>query len=211
VVHNAIAGFRHLFTPTLSGRVALGYAIVVSDDPQEDGQDAIIAALEIKKTFSTGEASFLYNRRITSGEDEGGSILDDTLSVALLTRLGGKTTARLRSDLSFFDFQRVTTSGGDRLFWSVRPALSYQISRPWGASIGYIYEYTDYTQGDFQNRSDHRLVLATQLSMREWLFFELSYRFSARHVGEGQPVSDATDFDRHQVMLTVTARPSFRF
>jgi hypothetical protein len=211
VVHNAIAGFRHLFTPTLSGRVALGYAIVVSDDPQEDGQDAIIAALEIKKTFSTGEASFLYNRRITSGEDEGGSILDDTLSVALLTRLGGKTTARLRSDLSFFDFQRVTTSGGDRLFWSVRPALSYQISRPWGASIGYIYEYTDYTQGDFQNRSDHRLVLATQLSMREWLFFELSYRFSARHVGEGRPVSDATDFDRHQVMLTVTARPSFRF
>ena len=212
VVHNAIAGFRHLFTPTLSGRVALGYAIVVSDDPEEDGRDAILAALEIKKTFSTGEASFLYNRRITSGEDEGGTVLEDTLSVALLTRLGGKTTARLRSDLSFFDFQRVDPSTeGDRWFWSVRPTLSYQISRPWGASLGYIYEYTNYTQGDFQNRSDHRLVLATQLSMREWLFFELSYRFSARHVGEGDPVSDATDFDRHQVMLTVTARPAFRF
>jgi hypothetical protein len=211
VVHNASAGFSHLFTPTLSGRVALGYAIVVSDDPQDDGNDAIIAALEIKKTFSTGEASFLYNRRIISGEEEGGSVLDDTFSVALLTQLGGKTTARLRSDLSFFGFQRVTSTGGDRWFWSLRPSLSYQISRPWGASIGYIYEYTNYTQGDFQNRSDHRLVLATQLSMREWLFFELSYRYGARRVGDGQPVGDTEDFDRHQVMLTVTARPSFRF
>jgi hypothetical protein len=211
VVHNASAGFRHLFTPTLSGRVALGYAIVVSDDPQDDDNDAIIAALEIKKTLSTGEVSFLYNRRITSGEDEGGSVLDDTLSVALSTQLGGKTTARLRSDLSFFDFQRVTDSGGDRWFWSVRPSLSYQISRPWNASIAYIYELTNYTQGDFENRSDHRLLLATQFAIREWLFLDLSYRYGARRVGEGQPIGDAEDFDRHQVMLRVTAKPSFRF
>jgi hypothetical protein len=89
--------------------------------------------------------------------------------------------------------------------------LTYQILRPWGVSVAYIYQYTDYTEGTTANFSDHRLLLSTQYALREWLLLGLSYRYGARHVHGNATVRGVDEFSGNQVMLTLTASPSLRF
>jgi hypothetical protein len=90
--------------------------------------------------------------------------------------------------------------------------LTYQILRPWGVSVAYTYEYTDYTDDAITDLSDHRLLLATQYALREWLILGLSYRYGARHEhGGNTTVQGVDEFTGNQVMLTVTARPPLRF
>ena len=91
------------------------------------------------------------------------------------------------SNVSWFNYQSVTmitltSDNSDQRFLSIRPGLTYQILRPWGVSVAYIYEYTDYTDSTIANYSDHRLFLSTQYALREWLMLGLSYRYGARHV-----------------------------
>ena len=117
----------------------------------------------------------------------GDVVNDDTVSAMASINLTGKLTARLDSNVSWFNFQGVTTStltsdNSDQRFLSIRPSLTYQILRPWGVSVAYIYEYTDYTDSTFANYSDHRLFLSTQYALREWLVLGLSYRYGARRV-----------------------------
>jgi len=76
----------------------------------------------------------------------------------------------------------------------------------------YIYQYTDYTDSTFANYSDHRLFLSTGYALREWLVLGLSYRYGARRLHGGNvTAAGVNEFTDNQVMLTVTARPSFRF
>ena len=212
-VHAIGTGVRHELTPTLAVNAGLGYSFTSSDAPQNDGHDAVIASAGIIKTYNLGQASLNYDRRFSSGEGEGGVLISDTVSGLITVNLTGKLTARLASNVSWFNFQNATvgTSNEDQRFWSVRPSLTYQILRPWSVSVGYLYGYTDYTEGTSDNRSDHELLLGTQFALREWLTLGLSYRYASRQVHGNNPTQGVDEFNRNQVMLTLTASPTFRF
>jgi len=213
-VHAISTGVRHELTPTLAVNAALGYSFTSSDAPQKDGQKAVIANVGFTKTFSSGQASLSYARRLTSGQGEGGVGLEDTVRAIVSINLTGKLKADLNGNVSWFDARSVTisSSNSSQRFLSVRPSLTYQILRPWRASVAYAYEYTDFADNTLANLSDHRLLLGTSFDLREWLVLGLSYRYSARRVhGGNATVGGVDEFSRNQVMLTLTARPALRF
>jgi hypothetical protein len=205
--------------PTLAVDASLGYSFTTSDASQKDGIDTVIGNVTLTKTFSTGQASLGYVRRLTAGGSTGDVVIEDTVRALASINLTGKLTATLAGNVSWFNFQSVTTiitvaNNSDRRFFSLRPSLTYQLLPPWSVSLAYTYAYTDYTDSSFSNLSDHRLFLNTQYALREWLVLGLSYRYGAQHShGNVSQVSQAgvTDFTNNQVMLTVTARPALRF
>jgi hypothetical protein len=215
-VHTFGTGVRHELTPTLAIEVALGYAFTTSDAPEKDGHDGVNALLTLTKTFNTGRASLGYVRRFIAGGTSGDVVIEDTISARASISLTGKLTARLDGNVSWFNFQSVTTStssdNDDRRFLSIRPGLTYQILRPWGVLVTYIYDYIDYTNSTTTDLSDHRVLLSTQYALREWLVLGLSYRYGARREHGGNiTVRGVNEFTGNQVMLTVTARPTLRF
>lgn len=216
-VHAIGTGVRHELTPTLAVDAGLGYSFTTSDAPQKDGHDGVIGNVQVTKTFNKGQASLGYARRFSAEGDTGDVVIDDTVSARASINLTGKLTARLDGNVTWVNFQSVTTStltsdNDDRRFLSIRPGLTYQILRPWGVSVAYIYEYTDYTDSTIANISDHRLLLETQYALREWLVLGLAYRYGARHEhGGNTTVRGVDEFTGNQVMLTVTARPTLRF
>ena len=212
-VHAIGTGVRHELTPTLAGNAGIGYSFTSSDAPQNDGHNAVIASAGLIKTYNLGRATLNYDRRFSSGEGEGGVLINDTVSASVSVNLTGKLTARLDTNVSWFNFQNATTGTGDedQRFWSVRPSLTYQILRPWSVSVGYGYGYTDYTEGTSDNRSDHQLLLGTQFALREWLTLGLSYRYASLQVHGNSPTAGVDEFNRNQVMLTLTASPILRF
>jgi hypothetical protein len=215
-VHTIGTGVRHELTPTLAVDAALGYSFTTSDAPQKDGHDSVTANVNLTKTFSSGQASLGYARLLTAGGSTGDVVIEDTVRARASINLTGKLTARLDGNVSWFNFQSVTTitstsDSTDRRFLSIRPGLTYQILPPWGVSVAYIYEYTDYAGSTRANFSDHRLFLSTQYALREWLVLGLSYRYGARREHGNATVGGANEFTGNQVMLTVTARPTLRF
>ena len=212
-VHTVSTGVRHDLTPTLAMNAALGYSFTTSDASQKDDHSAVIANIGLIKTYSLGQASLKYDRRFTSGEGEGGVVLGDTVSVSASVNLTGKLTARLDSNVSWFNFQDVTpgTLDEDQRFLSVRPSLTYQILRPWRVLLGYAYENTTFADDATANRSDHRLLLGTQFALREWLTLGLSYRYASRQVHGNNTTAGVDEYSRNQVMLTLTASPTLRF
>jgi hypothetical protein len=216
-VHAVGTGVRHELTPTLAVEAGVGYSFTTSDAPQKDGQNGVIGNIKFTKTFNNGEASLGYMRRFSAGGSTGDVVIDDTVSANASVNLTGKLTAKFDGNVSWFNFQNVTTitsnaDNSDRRFLSIRPGLTYQILRPWGVSVAYIYEYTDYTDSTFANYSDNRLRLSTQYALREWLVLGLSYRYGARRLhGGNATATGVNEFTDNQVMLTVTASPSLRF
>jgi len=218
--HDIKVGFRRELTPTLSGNVAIGYAFVTSKDPQLDGDSGVAADLEITKTLSIGRVSLNYARNFTSGGGGGGAVLADTLRLSFLAEITGKLTAALDSSFSHYNFRNITadqvvTNGGNRSVWAVRPSLTYQILRPWRLSASYAYELTDFTQGgsnlNIANIGDHRFTFASQFAVRQWLLLDLSYRYSTRQLSNGIPLLGVEPFYRNEVILRLTAAPSFLF
>jgi Putative outer membrane beta-barrel porin, MtrB/PioB len=216
-VHAIGTGVRHELTPTLAVEAGLGYSFTTSDTPQKDGHDGVIGNLMFTKTFNNGEASLGYARRFSAGGSSGDVVIDDTVSARASINLTGKLTARFDGNVTWSNFQGVTTvtptsNNSDQRFLSIRPSLTYQILRPWSVSVAYTYENTDYTDSTLANFSDHRVFLSTQYALREWLALGLSYRYGARHVHGGNvTVAGVDEFTGNQVMLTVTASPKFRF
>jgi len=217
-VHAFGTGVRHELTPTLAVDAGLGYSFTTSDASQKDGQNGVIGNIKLTKTFSNNsQASLGYTRRFSAGGSTGDVVIDDTVSVITSFNLTGKLKARLDGNVSWFNFQSVSTitptsNNSDQRFLSIRPSLTYQILRPWDVSVAYTYEHTDYTDSTFANYSDHRLFLNTQYALREWLVLGLSYRYGARHLHGGNVTATGVhEFTGNQVMLTVTARPSLRF
>jgi hypothetical protein len=81
------------------------------------------------------------------------------------------------------------------------------VFRFWNLSVAYDYAVTDYDSENRGDRNDHRLTFTSQLSLlRERLFLNLTYRYSARRFDEGQ-IQDGEQFDRNQVLLTLTFAP----
>ena len=215
-VHAIGTGVRHELTPTLAVEAGVGYSFTTSDAPQKDGQNGVIGNIKFTKTFNNGEASLGYIRRFTAGGSSGDVVIDDTVSANASINLTGKLTARFDSNVSWFNFQGVTTrtstsNNTDQRFLSIRPSLTYQILRPWSVSVAYTYEYTDYRDSTIANLSNNRLFLNTQYALREWLVLGLSYRYGTQGVHGNVSPAGVSDFTDNQVMLTVTASPKFRF
>jgi hypothetical protein len=216
-VHGVGTGMRHELTPTLAVEAGLGYSFTTSDTPQKDGHNGVIGNIKFTKTFNNGEASLGYARRFSAGGSTGDVVIDDTVSARAIINLTGKLTARFDGNVTWSNFQGVTTitptsNNSDQRFLSIRPSLTYQILPPWSVSAAYTYEYTDYTDSTFANFADHRLFLSTQYALREWLALGLSYRYGTRRVHGGNvTVTGVNEFTDNQVMLTVTASPKLRF
>jgi hypothetical protein len=219
-VHAISTGVRHELTPTLAVNAALGYSFTTSDTPEKDGHKGVTADAGLIKTFYLGQAYLRYVRRLTSGQAEGGVVREDTVSAGASLNLTGKLTARLDTNVSWFDFLGVTAStpivttstfNSNQRFSSVRPGLTYQILRPWGVSMAYSYEYTDYTDRTLANITDHRLSLGTSFALREWLVLGLAYRYGARRLHGNTTLTGVNEFTENQVSLTLTARPTLRF
>jgi len=219
-VQSGNVGFRHEITPTLSGNVAIGYSIVTSKDSQLDGDSGVVASLEVAKTFSIGRMSLKYTRDFTSGGGAGGVVLADTLRLSFFAEITGKITAALDSSISHYNFQsilasQIVTNGGDRFVWAIRPSLTYQILRPWRLSASYAYELTDFAKGglnlNIANIGDHRFTFTSQVALRQWLLLDLSYRYSTRELSDGISLLGVEPFYRNEVILRLTAAPSFLF
>ena len=144
----------------------------------------------------------------------------DTLRLAFFAEITGKLTAVLDSSFSHYNYRtiaasQVVTNGGDRSVWAIRPGLTYQILRPWRLSAAYAYELTDFAKGganlDIANIGDHRFTFASQFALRQWLLLDLSYRYSTRQVSNGIPLVGVEPFYRNEVILRLTAAPSFLF
>jgi hypothetical protein len=208
-VHTAQVGFRHDFSPTLSGNVAMGYAVITSDDPTQDGDSSLAADLGITKTLRTGQAKFVYRRGFVSGGGQGGSAIADIFTVSFATDITPKVTASLSTNLSFFDLQRATSS--DRLFWTIRPSLAYQMLRFWRLSLAYDYALTDYDNVTVADQYNQRVTFISQFRLRPQIFLNLNYRYTARRFGTGTATGNIQEFDRNEIMLTLTYAPTFRF
>jgi hypothetical protein len=208
-VHAARVGFRHAFSPTLSGNVAFGYSVVTSDDPTEDGNSGINADLRITKTFRTGQATFAFTRDFTSGGGEGGSVIANVFTASFTSQITPKVTAGLGTNLSFYNFQQAT--GDDRLFWLIRSNLAYQILRFWRLSLDYDYALINYDQATTADEYRHRLTFISQFALKEQLLLNLSYRYTSKHSSTGAAFGNTQDFNRNEVMLTLTYAPTFRF
>ena len=216
-VHAIGAGARHELTPTLAVEAGLGYSFTTSDAPQKDGHNGVIGNVQLTKTFKDeGRASLGYTRRFTADGSTGNVVIDDTVFATASINLTGKLTARFDSNVTWSDFQGVTTitptsNNSDQRYLSIRPSLTYQILRPWDVSVAYIYAYTDYTDSTLANLSNHYLSLSTQYTLREWLVLGLSYRYGNQRQHGNVSQVGVTDYTDNQVMLTVTASPALRF
>jgi hypothetical protein len=142
------------------------------------------------------------------------------VGLTFIAEITGKLTAALNGSLLHYNFQNrtageVVTNGGDRFVWAIRPSLTYQILRPWRLSAAYAYELTDFTKGgsnlNVANIRDHRFVFTSQFALRQWLLLDLSYRYSTRGLSNGIPLLGVEPFYRNEVVLTLTAAPSFFF
>ena len=157
----------------------------------------------------TGQAAFTYRRGFTSGGGQGGSAIADIFTVAFTTDITPRVTAGLSTNLSFFDFPQATDT--DRLFWTIRPSLAYQILRFWRLSLAYDYALTDYDRATVADQYSHRLTFISQFVLQERLFLNLNYRHTSRRFGTGTATGNTREFDRNEIMLTVTYAPTFRF
>src|SRR5262252_8948265 len=215
-VHTIGPGVRHELTPTLAVEAGLGYSFTQSDAPQKDGHNTVVANLKLTKTFQSGQASLGYVRNFSADGSTGNVVINDTVLATTSINLTGKLTARLDGNVSWFNFQGVTTTtpnsnNSNQRFLSIRPGLTYQILTPWNVSVAYAYSYTDYTNSSTANLSNQFLLLSTQYSLREWLALGLTYGYRAQHEHGNVSQAGVSDFTNNQVMLTVTAKPALRF
>jgi hypothetical protein len=214
VVHTANVGYRHNFTSTLVADAAIGYAVAVSDsdDPNDDDESSVVGTIGFIKTLRTGAYSLRYSRSFTSGGGGGGRAVGDIFLGTFSANVTPKILATLTSTLAFVDQrdalanQAFTTARSDRVFWIIRPSLTYQMLRFWSFSVAYDYATTN-ADNNFEDRHDHRVTVSTQFTIRERLFLSLTYRYTTRDFDEQGPLQANESFDRNQVVLSITYAP----
>jgi hypothetical protein len=199
--------YLHNFNPTLAARVTVGYSFTDSDDPDLDGNTGFTGGIDFTKTLRTGTASLRYTRDFTSGRGEGDQVLADNFFATFASRISPKVTARFVGGVSWLNFK--DNNDDDRFYYSASPGLIYEAVRFWRLSLAYTFEFTDYDVSDRADRTNHRLAFISQFILRQGLSLDLTYEFRARRFGSGRPEDE--EFDRNQVMLSVTYAPPLRF
>src|SRR5262249_20867468 len=104
-VHTVTAGFRHSFSPTLSGNATLGYAKTQSDEPTEDNLGSVVASLNVTKQLRDGQIAVGYNRNFTSGGGAGGIVQENALVGTFFWKATPKVTTFFASKFALFDFR----------------------------------------------------------------------------------------------------------
>jgi len=211
-VHTVLAGWRHTFSPTLSGDAALGYAITQSGDPAADNLGSIVGRLNVTQQLRDGQVSFGYNRNFTSGGGVGGVVREDALIATFFWKATPKVTTLFASKYALFDFlgEPVVGNAEARSFLSLRPGLAYQILPLVNLAFYYTYESTDFNRPN-PKVSDQKFTLISQLALRESVFLSLMYDYSVRHLHGPAFTSGLQDFSHNQVLLLLTYAPTLRF
>ena len=211
-VHTANVGYRHAFSATLTGDMAIGYAVAISDRNALGDESAVIGTVGLIKTLRTGNLSLRYRRQFASGGSDGGRAVADIFTSSISTNITPKIIVALSSNLSLIDVKdEIRVDAGDntradRIFWTIRPGLTYQVLRSWSFSVAYDYSVTN-SDDNTEDRHDHQVTVATQLVIRERLFLSLAYRYTARRFDEQDQTRDEQSFDRNQVVLSITYGP----
>jgi hypothetical protein len=213
-VHTASAGYEHHFSSTLTTTARVGYSFTAELDRDDGNQDSgVVGSIELVKLLRTGEASIGYQRALTSGGGDGGSAISDRVVTQITTNLSSKMTAGLGANVTFLDFQGQEDDNDDRVFFTIRPKLSYQVLRALQLSTSYIFARSVFDNTSTEpDRTDHRFDVASRLIFRAGWSVALSYEYRTRSfenvVGNNR---EDDEFTRNRVFLSVTYGPTFRF
>jgi hypothetical protein len=210
-VHSINIGYRHTFSPTFSGDVAGGYSITDSDSSTDGDNSAFVTNIGFVRALRNGSIVFRYRRNFGSGRGEGGEVLADVFTLTVASGLTPKITASLGTNLSFFNFLEEEDDDEDRMFLAIRPTLTYDILRFWRLSLAYNFAFTNFDSSTNADRIDHLLTFASQFTVRESLFLNLTYRSRIRKFGGGTIEAGDQEFNRNEVTLTLTYAPTFLF
>lgn len=214
-VHTVTAGYEHNLSATLTARASIGYATTVSDNNEVDGNDALVGSIGFAKTLRTGQLAFNYERSFTSGGGTADEVVSNRFFGSLSFRPSPKITASLTSSLALLNFTEdgnTPLQDDDRIFYTLRPSVAYQVLRFLTLRAAYNLTVSDFSEGARSDRTDHRFSASAVFAVRAGLFIDLTYLYRTRDFDStaGEDRED-DEFTRNEVILRVTYRPTFRF
>jgi hypothetical protein len=213
LVHTASVGYEHHFSPTLTTIARVGYSFTEGVDRDDGDQDSgIVGSIDLEKVLRTGSASIGYQRSLTSGGGSGGQAVLDRVVAQITTNLSPKITAGLGANVTFLDLQAQEDDDKDRVYFTIRPSLGYQVLRTLLLSASYDFASTIFDASNEPNRTDQRVFFESRLILRKGWSAAVSYEYRTRRfedVDGGGREDD--EFTRNRVFLSVTYGPTFRF
>ncbi len=214
-VHTVTAGYEHNVSATLSARAAIGFATTASDRDDLDGNTALVGSLGMLKTLRTGQLALSYERSFTSGGGTADKVISDRFVGRIRFRPTPKITLTLASSLAFLNFKQegvAPENDDDRLFFTIRPAIQYQILRYLSLNTAYNLALSNFQEGVRADRTDHRFSAGVVFAIRAGLFIDLTYQLRNRVFDSTvSEMREDDEFTRNEVILSVTYRPTFRF
>ena len=219
IAYTAWVGYEHHFNPTLTVTARVGPTFSTGIDSDTDtGDDTRVAGqINLEKELRTGSVSVGYERRFGSGGGRGGRVVSDRVVTQISTNLSPKVTAALNGNVVLLDYQdRIDEE--DRIFFTIRPSLNYQILRTLRLSTSYIFARTLFDDAEMEtlnepDRTDHRVRFEARLELRPGLSVALSYAYRDRSFSGGgsENTREDDEFNRHRVFLSLIYGPTFRF
>jgi hypothetical protein len=213
LVHTASVGYEHHFSPTLTSTARLGYSFTSGLDSDDgDENSGIVGSIDLEKLLRTGSASIRYQRSLTSGGGVGGQVVADRVVTQIATNLSPKITAGLGANVTVMDFQAQEDDDEDRVYFTIRPSLGYQVLRALRLSASYDFASTIFDESIEPDRTDHRASFESRLILRQGWSVALAYEYWTRSFEDGTERNREFDeFTRNRVFLSVTYGPTFRF
>ena len=213
LVHTASVGYEHHLSPTLTTTLRVGYSFTSGLDSDDGDQNSgIVGSIDLEKLLRTGRASIGYERSLTSGGGVGGQAVADRAVAQIATNLSPKITAVLGANVTVLDFQTQADDDQDRMFFTIRPRLTYQVLRALRLSASYDFATNIFDESIRPDRTDHRAFFESRLIFRKGWSVALSYEYRTRSFEDEAETSRENDeFTRNRVFLSVTYGPTFRF
>jgi len=213
LVHTASVGYEHHFSPTLTTTARVGYSFTSGLDSDDGDQNSgIVGSIDLEKLLRTGRASIGYQRSLTSGGGAGGQVVADRVVTQITANLSPKIKAGLGANVTLLDFQTQEDDDEDRVFFTIRPSLSYQVLRALLLSASYDFATNIFDEDIEPDRTDHRALFETRLILRKGWSAAVTYEYRTRSFEDGTVRSRENDeFSRNRVFLSVTYGPTFRF
>jgi hypothetical protein len=213
LVHTASVGYEHHFSPTLTTTARVGYSFTSGLDSDDgDENSGIVGSIDLEKLLRTGSASIGYQRSLTSGGGEGGQAVSDRVVTQIATNLSPKIKAGLGANVTVLDFQTQEEDDEDRVYFTIRPSLSYQVLRALLLSASYDFATNIFDESVEPDRTDHRAFFESRLIFRKGWSVALSYEYRTRSFeDEAERNREVDEFTRNRVFLSVTYGPTFRF
>ncbi len=214
-VHTVTAGYEHNLSATLTARAAIGYAVTASDREDLDGNDAIVGSIGFSKTLRTGQFALSYERSFTSGGGTADEVVSNRFVGRFRFRPTPKITTTLSGSLALLNFTEDVggpLNDDDRTFYTIRPSIQYHILRFLSLNAAYNLAVSNFWEDARSDRTDHRFSVSAIFAIRAGLFVDLTYQLRDRSFDStaGEP-REGDEFNRNEVILRVTYRPTFRF